>query len=136
MPQISEIIFHLEATSKPEDVIRTIKRGNKLAGLALNPDTTIEGHYSLLEKVDLVQFMTVHPGQYGAEFVEGVLEKISSFHSQYPNVKIIVDGAMHSETYRKVIAVGASGIVVGGHIFSEGRDIGEAINELKSLSAY
>src|SRR3989338_8038554 len=75
----------------------------------------------IVDKFFFIQFMTVHPGNYGGEFVESVLGKISSFHSGHPNVKILVDGAMHIDTAYKVVQAGASTIIVGGYIFSEGR---------------
>ena len=135
-PNVLEIIFHIEATNNPDEVIRIIKNGGKKVGVALNPETSADLIESIVSRVDFVQFMTVHPGQYGADLVEGVIGKIDSFHKKYTNVKITVDGAMHPETIRKVVLAGASEIVVGGHIFSEGREISEVIQELKSLSAY
>src|SRR3989344_1467644 len=129
--KVSEIIFHIEATDKPVEVIDLVKKAGKDVGVTLNPETTVDRLDPILDKVDFVQFMTVHPGNYGGEFVESVLGKISSFHSGHPNVKILVDGAMHIDTPRKVVQAGASTIIMGGHIFSEGRGIDEAIGEMR-----
>lgn len=133
-PAISELIFHIEAANhhiyKMIDMCSGRGRG---VGIAINPETETAKLYPAIGKIDFVQFMTVYPGKHGADFVESVLGKISAFHSQYPNVKIIVDGAMHPETARMVLAAGASAIVVGGHIFNENRNIGETIKELQNL---
>ncbi len=132
-PVISELIFHIEAADHHiyKIIDMCLGKGRKV-GIAINPGTETIKLYPTIGKIDFVQFMTVYPGKYGSDFVESVLGKISAFHSQYPNVKIIVDGAMHVETARKAVAAGASAIVAGSHIFAEGRDISEAIEELKS----
>ena len=77
--------------------------------------------------------MTVHPGNYGGEFVEGVVEKIVEFHKRYPAVKIAVDGSIHETTARLAVNAGAEILILGSHIFSEGRNVGEAITELKMV---
>ena len=132
-PKVSEIIFHIEATDKTNEVIAAIKKESKKVGIAINPETLPDKLNDFISQIDFVQFMTVHPGKYGSEFVEMALEHMSHFHNSYPDVKIIVDGAMHLGTIQRVVKAGASSVVIGGHIFSEGRNIGEAIQEIKDL---
>ena len=127
-------LIHAETDHGHRNLIDQIHLNGRQAGLVLNPETQVEKIVELIEDIDFVQFMTVHPGNYGGEFVESVIDKILDFHGQYPNVPIMVDGAIHSETARRAIAVGASILVVGTHILQEGNDAGKAIEELKQIS--
>lgn len=126
-------LIQAETDHGHQDLIRQIHSNDRKAGLVLNPETPIENIAELIDDIDSVQFMTVHPGAYGGEFVEGVVDKIREFHGRYPNVPLAVDGAIHTGNIQKVIAAGASIIVLGSHIFSENRDVGEAIEEMKAL---
>ncbi|MBI4158572.1 MAG: ribulose-phosphate 3-epimerase [Candidatus Yanofskybacteria bacterium] len=128
-------IVHIES----EDVVNAIKdlkQRNKGVGLALNPDTPTRNIESFVNMVDFVQFMTVNPGFQGGGFVEETVLKIENFHAKYPFVPIAVDGGIHPENKNvsKLIKAGASLLVVGSHIVSEGRDVGKAIEELKKIS--
>lgn len=125
-------LIHIESEGDITSLASRIHSANKQIGMVLSPETDISRLEAILSSVDAVQFMTVHPGDYGGAFVESVLEKIKSFHNQYPDVKIIVDGAMHLETAKLAVAAGASTIVMGGHIFNEDRKISEALEEFKS----
>lgn len=126
-------LIQAETDHGHQDLIRQIHSNNRKAGLVLNPETPIEKIIELIDDIDSVQFMTVHPGAYGGEFVESVVDKIREFHNRYPNIPLAVDGAIHAGNIQKVIAAGASIIVLGSHIFSENRDVGEAIEEMKAL---
>ncbi|MEK7217810.1 MAG: hypothetical protein AAB374_00935 [Patescibacteria group bacterium] len=133
LPNLQSVIFQIEATGKTAEIIDTIHNSGKKVGLAINPETNIESLEPFVSKIDQVQFMTVHPGNYGGEFVEGAIEKIVEFHKMYPTVKIAVDGSIHKETAQMAVRAGAEILILGSHIFSEGRDIGEAIKELKMV---
>lgn len=127
----SRFLIHAESDADIISLADKIHKANKRVALVFNPET--ECLTAQVRHVDAVQFMTVHPGNYGGEFIESVLSKIKAFHNKYPDVKIIVDGAMHHETAKLVKDAGASEIVIGDHIFNEGRNIKEAIEELKNL---
>src|SRR3989344_177811 len=126
-------LIHAETDHGHINLIDQIHFNGRKVGLVLNPETQIDKISNMIDKIDFVQFMTVRPGSYGGEFVESVVNKILDFHGQYPNVPIMVDGAIHSETARMVISVGASALVVGTHILQEGNDVGKAIEELKAI---
>ena len=130
LPNLQSIIFHIEATDKTSEIIDTIRSADKQVGIAINPETGIEFLEPFVTKIDQVQFMTVHPGNYGGEFVEKVIEKIREFHKQYSGVKIAVDGSIHKETAQIAVDAGAEVLIVGSHMFSEGRDIKQTIIEL------
>lgn len=143
LPNLENIIFQIEAANpalvhkagvnKTQEIIDTINKAGKKAGIAINPETGLDALEPFIASIDQVQFMTVHPGNYGGEFVEGVVEKIKEFHQRHPTVRIAVDGSIHKETARTVLGAGAETLILGSHIFSEGRDMGEVIEELKNL---
>lgn len=124
------ICVHAEAEDVPEALHR-IRSEGRSAGLAVNPKTPLEAILEFLPMIDYIQFMTVSPGQYGGEFVEGVLQKIDNFHNDHFEVIIAADGSMHEGVAQAAVEAGASRLILGSHIFAEGRDVGEALTELK-----
>ncbi len=124
------ICVHAEAEDLHEALER-IRSEGRSAGLAVNPKTEIESILEFLPMIDYIQFMTVNPGQYGGEFVEGVLGKIEKFRFKHPEMIIAVDGAIHEGTAQAAVSAGATRLILGSHIFSEGRDVGEAIEGIK-----
>ncbi len=123
-------IIHAESKSDLTVLVDELHKNGRKVGLAFNPETDSGKFKDLINKIDFVQFMTVHPGFQGGQFVESVLERAREFKNEYPNISIAVDGSMHLETAKLAVAAGASIIVVGGHILLENRNVGEAIEEL------
>ncbi len=123
-------LIHWESTAEIDTVISEFGVNGKEIGFVFNPQTDWSAIEPYIDRINLVQFMTVDPGFYGSLFLPEVLEKVRKFHAQYPSKRIQVDGGIHSSTIQAVIETGASSVVLGSHIFSEGRDIGEALKEL------
>jgi ribulose-phosphate 3-epimerase len=125
------IIIHFESKGDLSLILAKIHRQNKRAGLAINPETSISQVENLIPLVDLVQVMTVHPGQYGAPFVDETVSKISDFHGKYPQTPIAVDGGINPETAKKVIVAGATILNVGSYI-QNSNNITEAIDSIQN----
>src|SRR3989344_7479271 len=83
--------IHVETDHGHKNLIDQIHLNDRQVGLVFNPETQVENMMELIESIDFVQFMAVHPGNYGGEFVESVISKISEFHGQYPSIPIFVD---------------------------------------------
>ena len=126
-------LINAETDHGHANLIEQIHFNGKKAGLVLNPETQVDKIVELIDLIDFVQFMTVNPGFYGSEFVDGVVNKILEFHGQYPNMLIMVDGGVNLETARHLIAVGATTLVTGSYIL-ESQDVGKAIEELNKIS--
>src|SRR3989344_5559576 len=126
-------LIHSETDHGHSNLINQIHLNGRKVGLVLNPETQTDKIAEIIEDVDFVQFMTVHPGAYGSEFIESVVNKILEFHGQYPNVPVFVDGGVNPETALRLIAVGATNLVVGNYVVSS-KDVGKAIEELKKIS--
>ncbi len=125
-------LVHAETDHGHINLINQIHLNNREVGLVLNPETQVDKITELIDDIDFVQFMTVHPGFYGSEFVESVLNKISEFHGQYPSMPIFVDGGVNPETALRLAAIGATTLVVGSYVLASG-DVGKAIEELKAI---
>lgn len=63
-------LIHVESQADLKGLIDQIHSNNRMAGLVLNPDTPAEVIQEFVDDIDFVQFMTVDPGQYGADFRE------------------------------------------------------------------
>ena len=123
-------LVHWESTRAYDTVINEFGVNGKEIGFVFNPQTEWQLAEEYIDRIDLVQFMMVDPGFYGSLFSPEVLDKIRSFHERYPGKIIQVDGGIHSSTIKLVSGAGVSSAVLGSHIFSEGRDIGEVLKEL------
>ena len=126
-------LIHAETDHGHKNLIDQIHLNGRQVGLVLNPETQVDKISELIDDVDFVQFMTVHPGAYGGDFIESVVNKILEFHGQYPNVPIFADGGINPEIALQLIAVGVTNLVVGSYIVGS-NDVGRAIEELKKIS--
>ncbi len=129
------ITFHFEATEDVEDTINYIKKCGKKVGLAFNPETSFSLATKYLEKLDLVLFMSVHPGFGGQKFIPSVLEKIELAKNLKEDLKldfdIQVDGGIDIVTASRCINKGANFLVAGTYLFSQ-KDMIESVKKLKN----
>jgi ribulose-phosphate 3-epimerase len=114
-----KIVFHFEATPLPEKTIHAIRKLGLQAGLAVNPETPISAFSPLVEQVDSVLFLAVHPGFYGAKFIPEVLDKIVAFRKAYPKTEIGIDGGIKESNVAQIARTGLDVICVGSAIFRE-----------------
>jgi ribulose-phosphate 3-epimerase len=112
-----KIVFHYEATTEPDKVIRKIKKLGMKAGLAINPETPVTAIKTLVKNLDSVLFLSVYPGFYGAKFIPDVLEKIVAFRKSYPKMEIGIDGGIKENNIAQIARTGVNVIYVGSAIF-------------------
>lgn len=132
------ISFHIEALGKVRNsrlkkaniLIRKIKKLNKRPGIALNPATPLTDIKGILDKVDWVLVMSVHPGFGGQDFIPGVLPKIFELRQIFEG-DIEVDGGINETTAKEVIRKGANVLAAGTYLF-KASDMKEAIRRLKN----
>ena len=84
--------------NNPLEYIKLIKQYGIKAGLALNPDTKTDILNNYLNEIDLILFMSVHPGKGGQKFIPEVSKKIS----KYNNKLVSIDGGINEETIKLV----------------------------------
>jgi ribulose-phosphate 3-epimerase len=130
---IDRVIVHAESEGNVGEYVSEIKEAGLEAGVALKLETSIDVIVSYVQKVDLVQCMSInHIGVYGQSFDERVLIKIRALRERYPNVTISVDGGVTLETGRKAIEAGATQLVVGSGIFKT-EDVVKALLDFKNI---
>jgi len=127
---IKRLIIHYEATEETGQIIERVKESGLEVGLAINPETSIEGISPFVKQLDVVLVMTVNPGQGGQKFLQETLWKIERLRERYPNVNIGVDGGINLETAPRVIQAGANVLASGSAIFKSD-NIEETIKQLK-----
>ena len=116
--------------ARVKEVLGQIRAFGKKRGLSLNPDSSfcLQG---ILDDVDMILIMSVHPGFGGQKFIDKVIPKIKEARSLYKG-DIEVDGGINDKNVRSVIDAGANIIVAGNYFFSS-KDPKEAVKKLRPL---
>lgn len=131
------LTFHVEAATHAHRIVQSIKAAGKKAGLVVNPGTSIESVFPLLDEVDCVMLMSVNPGFGGQSFIAYTEEKCKQLSSELKRrnlqdqVIIEIDGGINQETIGKMYDAGARMFVAGSAVYSK-PDRKEAINILRS----
>jgi ribulose-phosphate 3-epimerase len=116
-PHLKKVIFHIESGVEPLDFISQMNDRGITPGLAIKPETPIEGFHHLIDHVDTILFMTVDPGYYHSPFKPEVLDKIKETRSRFPNILIGADGGISLENLHALIDAGVDYACVGSRIF-------------------
>ena len=128
------ISVHLEAKHDVATTLRAIREAGCLAGLAINPGTSLSACDGHLAQIDVLLVMTVNPGFGGQEFIPSTMDKVSDaaklrtekgwkFH-------IEVDGGIKADTAKLSREHGANVMVAGTSVFRAG-DAAAAIRGLR-----
>ena len=97
----SHITFHAEAvtgTDERKELISAIRKGKATAGIAINPETPLDDVSDVIEDIDLLLVMSVHPGFGGQAFMPEVLQKVQKAREAYPDLMIQMDGGIDDTT--------------------------------------
>ncbi len=120
-------------TSGVRAAIRTIHAAGRRAGVALNPDSSIEILKPILREIDEVMIMGVKPGAAGQDFNEACLRKISILASTRKKhglkYLISVDGGINADTAQKCWSAGAD-LLVSGSYLAKSSDFPLAVQNL------
>ena len=127
------LTVHIEAVSKPLEILQHIKSLNMKAGISLRPSTPVEALQPVLRAVDLVLVMTVEPGKEGQTFLSDQADKVRWLRETVQSFSspplISVDGGITDQTAKQVR--GTDVLVSGSYIF-HGSDYAQAISRLKN----
>ena len=130
------IYIHPESERYVVKTLAHIKDRGILAGLAINPDTSVESIKEMLNLCDYILVMTVNPGFAGQKFVQFTKDKIIELvklRKKY-RYKIIIDGACSPDVIKELSGIGCDGFVLGtSALFGKERSYKEIIEELRSL---
>lgn len=115
------ITVHAEACTHLDQIVGDIKREGLMAGVALNPATSLSVLDYILPEVDVVLVMTVNPGYGGQKMIPYTLDKIRELRGIVQrrglSTNIEVDGGVKVENVDQFLAAGANVIVAGSGIF-------------------
>lgn len=132
------ITIHPESTDNLSQSIDIIKSCKKLAGVSLNPETSVNIiKEEVLKKIDLILIMSVNPGFAGQEFISKVLDKVKFFRKKIDenklNIDLEIDGGIDFKSAPLAINAGANILVSGTTIFKGDNSISENIKNLRKI---
>jgi len=133
------ITFHIEIDMDHRRLCEWLRERGIGCGIAVNPETPVEKVSDLLEHIDLLLVMTVHPGFGGQSFLAENLEKVrwarrriealrEGGRSRVPELQ--VDGGVDLDTIALCRDAGANNYVAGSAIF-RAEDPGAAVRALR-----
>jgi len=129
------LVFHLEATSDPGAVIRTIRDTGAAVGAAVRPATPYSALSPWAAQLDQLLIMSVHPGFSGQKFLPDALPKLRAARTQLDELgspaDLSIDGGITLETVGEVAAAGATFFVCGNSTFVGG-SVGQNLQRLRS----
>jgi ribulose-phosphate 3-epimerase len=133
------LLIHIESEADvPETLVRIRDLGAR-PGITINPETPPEMVFPVIESVDELLCMTVHPGYGGQSFMAEVLPKIRTLRN-YANsigktdLRIMVDGGINFESARQCAAHGADSFVAGTFLYGA-KDMTATLERLRSEAA-
>jgi ribulose-phosphate 3-epimerase len=115
------VTIHVEATQNPRQAFKDVPSAGGRPGISLSPSTPAEAVYDLLDEVDMILVMTVHPGFGGQAFLSEQLAVVEQLRTRIDesgrNIPIEVDGGIKPDTIGRAAGAGASLFVSGSYIF-------------------
>ena len=119
----SRLIGQIERMGSQISYLEQVEGYKVEGGLALRIETPVEEiEQEALIKCKTILFLAIPPGTTGSPFDERVINKIKELRKVYDG-KILIDGGINEETYKKVIEAGAS--EAGANSAWWGGDFGE-----------
>ena len=129
------LTVHLEAVQDLPKTIELIKNNDMKAGVCINPETDVQSLNYILNDVDLVLVMSVHPGFGGQKFMPVSIDKVRYLYDmrEKSNYKYIIeiDGGIDKVNLKTVLDAGVDYVVAGSSVFKG--DIKKNINELTNI---
>jgi ribulose-phosphate 3-epimerase len=130
------LTVHYEACTHLHRTLQAIKAEGMLAGVALNPHTSVDLLKDTIQDIDLVCLMSVNPGFGGQSFIENTYQKVrelkSIIQSKNASTKIEIDGGVNSSNAPLLKEAGADVLVAGSFVFKSENPT-QTIADLKSI---
>lgn len=132
------ITVHIEACRHLHRVIAQIKESGALAGVALNPHTSVTQLADVLTDLDLVLVMSVNPGFGGQKFIYQSIAKVAQLrqmaNERNVNPYIEVDGGIGPHNAERILQAGANVLVSGNSVLTA-ENPRAVIHQLKAIGA-
>jgi ribulose-phosphate 3-epimerase len=129
------ISVHLEASTHLHRSLQQIKSVGALAGVAINPHTSVSLLEDSLRDIDLVCLMSVNPGFGGQKFIEQTYQKTAALKALIQrtgsSALIEIDGGVNEQNAGSLLQHGADVLVAGNVVFANENPSG-VISRLRS----
>ncbi|MFZ1397185.1 MAG: ribulose-phosphate 3-epimerase, partial [Candidatus Promineifilaceae bacterium] len=106
----ARLTVHVEATHHLHRTVQAIKELGLLAGVALNPATSLTAVEEILPDVDLVLIMSVNPGFGGQSYIPQSTPKIRRLRQMLTERRspawLEVDGGINAKNAAEIVAAG------------------------------
>ena len=130
------LTVHYEACTHLHRTLQAIKAEGMLAGVALNPHTSVDLIKDTIQDIDLVCLMSVNTGFGGQSFIENTYQKVrelkSLIQSKNAHTIIEIDGGVNSSNAPLLKEAGADVLVAGSFVFKSENPT-QTIADLKSI---
>ena len=128
------LVVHLECADPIGPTLQAIRQLGAASGLALKPESPVEGSFPWLDDVDELMVVGVHPGFSGQTLLPGTMEKLAAAHREIARrdrpIALALDGGVTLELAGAAARAGATFLVCGQSVYGAG-DIGENVRALK-----
>lgn len=131
------LTVHYEACTHLNRTIQAIKAEGMMAGVALNPHTSISLLEDSISDIDLVCIMSVNPGYGGQKFIENTFSKVRALKALIKDKKastlIEIDGGVNADNTKALVEAGADVLVAGSFVFNA-QDPSATISNISKLA--
>lgn len=131
------VTFHAESSQNPVALAKRIRAAGARAGVAIKPNTSLDGILDELAEFDQLLVMTVEPGFGGQSLIESTLQKVTAarrrIESEQLDVWLQVDGGIDESNIQRVAEFGADTFVAGSAVF-KADDRAKQIENLRNLA--
>lgn len=115
------VSIHIEADPNAHRTLTAIRSAGALAGIVINPATSLSALDEVIKFADYVLVMSVNPGFGGQEFIPESIDKVRRLRKMIDErglkARIEIDGGVSVENIAEVTGAGAEIIVAGSAIF-------------------
>jgi len=118
LPVADRLVVHLESTENLADILAKYQKNHQEIVVALNLATPVEKIAPFVKEIKTVQLMSIKRlGFQGEDFCPEVLEKIKAVKTNWPNLKVVVDGGVNLTNAKELTQAGADALVIGSAIW-------------------
>ncbi len=133
----SSVSVHYEACRNLDRTLHMIQDHGALAGVVINPATSVRLLENVLDFADYVLVMSVNPGYGGQKFIPRSLDKVRELvrmrDNRQLNFAIEIDGGVGPDNLPEVIGAGVDWVVAGSSVFGAA-DPGATLQHMEQLA--
>ena len=134
----NSVSVHYETCEHLDGTLENIRQAGAMAGVVLNPATSVAVLEDVLQVADYVLLMSVNPGFGGQKLIPYVLNKVRKLERMRRErqlaLPIEIDGGVHKENLAEVVRAGCDWIVTGSAVFHS-PDPEATVREFREIAA-